>query len=52
MQRLNKNLAISAFGKIRNSLKTGVIRQMETFFERMSLAAQGAPRHNSRQESW
>ncbi|OZY87545.1 hypothetical protein CBP51_11410 [Cellvibrio mixtus] len=36
MQRLKKNLAISAFGKIRNSLKTGVIRQMETFFELMS----------------
>ncbi len=36
MQRLNKNLALTAFGKIRNSLKTGVIRQMETFFELMS----------------
>lgn len=36
MQRLNKNLAISAFGKIRNSLKTAVIGQMETFFELMS----------------
>ncbi len=36
MQRLSKNLALSAVGKISNSLKSGEIRQIEAILELMS----------------